>query len=436
MPHIFISYSHENQGYAHSLADYLIAHGFDIWIDDRNRYGDRNWYGDQWIFALEEAVDASAAVIIVMTPESRRSRWVRLEIQRAINKEKPIFPLLLDGELWGVISHLQALPVTDGSLPNDEFLTNLASHVMPHQDDQGTNVAPSSDNTFSPVRGLEDVPFPVPPGMDSLGLNMIPVEAGPFRMGTLPQQLLDITDRNVLRWARQTEHAQELALPAYAVSKHPITVRDYRLFVDAGGYHIQRYWTAEGWEHRRRGTWEYPLDWSLVPGEDIERMPVVGISWYEADAFCRWLSEQTGTVFTLPGEAEWEKAARGSDGFIFPWGNEWQSGRCNTIDAHIEADERANHHRQVEPVGLYSPDGDSVYGVSDMSGNVWEWCADVFQMVYDPERVPNPSDRDLRVVRGGAYYMNRHVARAAYRHKLAAFSRLRYVGFRTCEQLE
>lgn len=442
MPHLFISYSRTNEAYAHGLGDYLATNGFDIWIDDRIEYG------DEWIFVLEQAVADCAAIIVIMTPESRTSRWVRLEIQWAINNDKPIFPLLLAGEVWGVLNPFYAIQVLDGALPNDQFLTRLGRHVSPRQDKQGVNVAPPLDSSNSSVRGLDEVLFSAPPGIDPISLYhtnwfktetldppMIEVEAGPFQMGTQEHQWDDITNFNMLRWTKRTEHIREITLPRYAISKHPITQQQYRRFVEDGGYHIQRYWTREGWDHRGRGTWESPLGWQATADENMEQHPVVGVSWYEAYAYCRWLSTQSEKTYTLPTEAEWEKAARGPEGRIYPWGNHWESARCNTIDSHAAAGESTDHNHQIEQVGSY-PHGDSVYGVSDMSGNVLEWCFDVFQLYYDPTCASNLADRSARVVRGGAYYLPRYFARAAFRHRLAPFSRLRYVGFRICEQLK
>src|SRR5262249_56725196 len=109
--------------------------------------------------------------------------------------------------------------------------------------------------------------------------------------------------------------------------------------------------------HPRAQTWADPL-------YNADNQPVVGISWYEAVAYCRWLSAATGREFYLPSEAEWEKAARGLHGLIYPWDNEWRSGRCNSSEASIG---------RPSPVGSF-PAGASPYGALDMAGNVSEWC--------------------------------------------------------------
>jgi len=155
--------------------------------------------------------------------------------------------------------------------------------------------------------------------------------------------------------------------------------------------------------------------------------PVVNVSWRDAIAYCEWLNTQdlsgfrnlTGLKVRLPTEAEWEKAARGSgpplhagEGWVgvreYPWGDEFDSSKCNTSESGIN---------DTTPVGKYSPQGDSPYGVADMSGNVWEWC----QSKYKPYPYKADDGREdlkgdeSRVLRGGAFGNGQRFARCAYR---------------------
>ena len=150
---------------------------------------------------------------------------------------------------------------------------------------------------------------------------------------------------------------------------------------------------------------------------------MVNVSWRDALAYCRWLSERTGKLITLPSEAEWEKAARGSiDQREYPWGGRWQELHANTAELGL---------LETTPAGLFL-NGASPYGVLDLSGNVWEWTRsliakwdrennqyeDQFLYPYDPKDGREELSRDdqwYRVLRGGSWNGNGRHARCAYR---------------------
>jgi formylglycine-generating enzyme required for sulfatase activity len=139
-----------------------------------------------------------------------------------------------------------------------------------------------------------------------------------------------------------------------------------------------------------------------------DAQPVVGITWYEAAAYCRWLSVQTGDNYRLPSEAEWEKAARGTDGRIYPWGNQSpDETRANFEFGH------------TMPVESY-PAGASPYGVLDMAGNVLEWTRSKYRAYpYAPndgrEKGSKPEEKQF-TLRGGSWYHNRTYVRCAARY--------------------
>ena len=132
---------------------------------------------------------------------------------------------------------------------------------------------------------------------------------------------------------------------------------------------------------------------------------MVHVSWYDARDYCQWLSEVTGRGYALPSEAEWEKGARGTDGRIYPWGNQWDTTRCNSEESGLG---------KTTSVHAY-PQGASPYGVLDMAGNVWEWTRSLWGKSWErPDyRYPyRPTDgrenldagqEELRVLRGGAF---------------------------------
>ena len=139
------------------------------------------------------------------------------------------------------------------------------------------------------------------------------------------------------------------------------------------------------------------------------------MNWNGAQDYCEWLNRTyleelpQGCIFRLAAEAEWEKAARGEFGNIWPWGNEWDSKRCNSSEAGSGS---------TSPVGAYSPHGDSPYGAADMAGNVWEWTNSLYKPYpYDfADGREDPKDTGTRVVRGGAFNNDRRFVRVGLPH--------------------
>lgn len=222
----------------------------------------------------------------------------------------------------------------------------------------------------------------------------VTVQAGPFLMGSDPE--LD-------QAALEDEIPQrELDSGTYRISKYPITVAQFRLFVDDDGYLNREYWTAKGWEEAgRRPIYRDGLC------EDDANCPVTWVSWYEAHAYCKWLTEQLGYWVRLPTEAEWEKAARGEKGKIYPWGDRFEADRCNAQGAGVG---------HPTPVGAFSPEGDSPYGCADMVGNVWEWCASQMRESSDEPDRTNPESDAMRMLRGGSFVDDAARVRCAVRY--------------------
>ncbi|HEY9153065.1 MAG TPA: SUMF1/EgtB/PvdO family nonheme iron enzyme, partial [Anaerolineales bacterium] len=213
--------------------------------------------------------------------------------------------------------------------------------------------------------------------------QMIRIPAGKFLMGSTKEQaqraIKDGADKAWVDW-EQPQHTVELS--EYFIGKYPITNQQYQAYVKESGK------SPLGWDGD-----QYPQ------GKDAH--PVVNISWEDAAEYCKWLSDKTKKTYRLPTEAEWEKAARGEDGRIWSWGNEFSEKNANTAEAKID---------DTSPVGQFSPQGDSPYGCADMIGDVWEWCNDWFdekeyknrtgQNVKDPQ---GPQSGTSRVLRGGSF---------------------------------
>ena len=159
-----------------------------------------------------------------------------------------------------------------------------------------------------------------------------------------------------------------LAIPSerYWMAKYPVTNVQFAMFIEASGYNTQKWWTDAGWQRREKEGWTEPRFWTDAKWNGAEQ-PVVGVSWYEAVAFCLWLIETTGETIMLPTEDQWQYAAQGDDGRAYPWGNDWDCKRCNNSVKPCGSN-------KTTPVRQYERTNASPFGVVDMAGNVWEWC--------------------------------------------------------------
>ena len=184
------------------------------------------------------------------------------------------------------------------------------------------------------------------------------------------------------------------------------------------------WWSPYGWQRRLESRWTEPSYWH-DPAFNAPNQPVVGVSWYEAIAYCSWISAQLGYAVRLPYELEWEKAARGTDGRTFPWGKCWSKIYANTHNLQFG---------QPAPVGLF-PQGRSPFGLDDMAGNVWEWTQTLF---INNHLVPqqNPADRaridtgSWASIRGGSWFYDFLFTRTFFREGTLPGCRDNDYGFR------
>jgi len=273
--------------------------------------------------------------------------------------------------------------------------------------------------------------------------NMAYIPAGWFRMGN--------KETDVAHFGFPDEKPDiDVYVGAFLMSRYEVTNREYAQFVEAGGYENELYWESliedwdslttlvpayervygnEGWKSVRKYIRTRFADTDDRPGprlweDDIppyeyghDDYPVKGITLYEADAYCKWLTQKTGKVHRLPTEAEWEKAARGYEGYFFSYGNEYDPTRANT------------ESEGPKKVGSYPPNG---YGVHDLTGNLWEWVfdqyrADAYQYLYETDKteIRNPkifdevNRYDRRIVRGGSFRsVNQINAKATIRYPM------------------
>jgi formylglycine-generating enzyme required for sulfatase activity len=265
------------------------------------------------------------------------------------------------------------------------------------------------------TRSTVEEPARVPPTREEPSLpfepQMVTMPAGSFWMGTPEGE----------GGAPNEVPQHKVYLEAYAIGRYPVTNAEFKRFVEDGGYEEADYWTEAGWSQKESGNWKQPRFWD---DDDLNggAQPVVGVSWYEALAYCRWLAAKAGKTYRLPTEAEWEKAARGDrDRRRYPWGNGWEPERCNNRE------NRASPGRTT-PVGTY-PQGDSPFGVADMAGQVWEWCSSKyggtgeepgFGYPYDPkDGRENLEGEDTRLLRGGSWLDGEDACRCSQRFRYA-----------------
>jgi formylglycine-generating enzyme required for sulfatase activity len=228
-------------------------------------------------------------------------------------------------------------------------------------------------------------------------MTFVRVPAGPFNMGTLDSKC----DSD-----EQPQH--EVHLDEYWMGKTPVTNIQYSAFIKAMEWSVPSHW--------KKGR---------IP-EGKEEDPIVFVTWKDAVGFCAWLSKISGEKVCLPTEAEWEKAARGTDGREYPWGNRKpDDDLCNYNHAE---------NGETTPAAFYSPNGDSPYGCADMAGNAWEWTADWYDDKYynrSPEHNPQgPEKGKERVIRGGSWTDYDYYVRCASRDSDKPSSSFGDIGFR------
>lgn len=216
--------------------------------------------------------------------------------------------------------------------------------------------------------------------------------------------------------------ALRVHLSAYSIDRYPVTVAAYAEFISAGGYQKRRYWSERGFAWRSRENIQKPRFW----GEEewaaylIPNHPVVGVSVYEAEAYAAFRDAR------LPTCAQWEKACRGPNGCCYPWGQEFVEGYAGS---------RNLGPRGTVPIGSF-PAGKSPYGLFDMVGCVWQWCADAADdeaPVQDSDPFIDPEDYDEqtpRVTRGGAWNTLPWNVICTSRNAYAPTARFSNLGFR------
>jgi len=317
--------------------------------------------------------------------------FVRIEVESALKRDIPIVPVLVGGASTPPADRLppsiQDLSYRNGIAvrPDPDFHRDM-DRLIEYLTQQISDVSEPQtkpDNQSKPVlKETKSVAVAAP-------IDMVKVPQGPFLYGD--------------------QKTRETIDHGYWIDKYPVTNEKYRAFVEAGGYGNQAYWSPEGWKWKMGNNVTVPGYWNDAKWNKGDH-PVVGVSYYEVEAYAKWAGKR------LPTEREWEKAARGEDGREYPWGDEFDKEKCNSTETGL---------KHTTPVTRY-PKGGSPYGCYDMAGNVWEWCVDW----YDEEQ------KDSRVIRGGSWDDRPVGLRASYRTWNFAGNRYNDIGFRLAQDME
>lgn len=318
---IFLSYAREDRERIKLLAQTLESLGWSVWWD--------RWMptGKSFDEVIQENLDVSRKVLVVWSKMSIQSNWVREEAREGARREV-LFPVLIDQVAIPLgFRRMQAADLIhwQGDLQDEQWqrlVEDLASVLGPPQQKEAkiANTEPLSQNTLQTPEGMVCVP------------------KGPF---------LYADDR-----------LKENITYDFLMDRHSVTKAAFAHFIKGEGYGKESYWSREGWEWRQEKQVTQPEYWDDQKWNQTDS-PVVGVSYHEAEAYANWAGKR------LPTEQEWEKAARGTDGREYPWGEEFDPGRC--------ACSVKGKRERTTPIGTFS-EGQSPYGCQGMAGNVWEWC--------------------------------------------------------------
>ncbi len=448
----FICYAHENTQFALKLARQLQKQGLAVWLDQWDIPPEAEW--DR---AIERMVRNCSQFLIVLSPAALNSWVVHEQFLLAMEMGKPITPVLYQPcELPPPLQNIPHIDFTGRGyksalerllaqyFPDKKVKPGYGTKLKTHLDNLrqvwlntllpllwpgwlGPSILvalfligalffwPSNKTEFVSLDpGLEALavvqstptPIPLPTPIKTKvrtkdGQVMVAAPAGEFLMGSTEADPEAAEDEMPQR---------KVYVDAFWIDKTEITNGQYRLCVEAK-------------------ICAPPKGQTKVFGGD--ELPVVGINWEQAATYCEWVGGR------LPTEAEWEKAARGMDGRLYPWGNKFDGKRLSYCDTNCMADSRDrtvnDGYRFTAPTGAF-PAGASPYGVLDMSGNVWEWTADWYDVDAYSNLANNnptgPEDGLQRVIRGGSWYYHGRNLRVTKRHKDTPTARDNNIGFR------
>jgi len=405
---VFISYRRDKSKHlARSIYMDLTHHGWDVFLDvttiDSGNF-------DQIIL---NQIGARAHFILLISPGSMErcvnaGDWLLREIEEAVRLDRNIIPIIesgvdFDRETSFLPDDLRAIVRKKNGLPLHDFyfesgMDALRARFLKTPEYVRIQAAPATDHAEVQRRMAE-----VTAELQRLLLPTKPAPPHSFDLVPAPFDWIEIPGKG------------------YSLAKYPVTNAQFARFIEAGGYENDNWWTEAGWRQRKKDGWSEPRYWRDSKWNGADK-PVVGVSWYEAVAFCLWISDVTGEKIMLPTEDQWQYAAQGDDGRTYPWGNEWDCTRCNNSVKPCD-------NNATTPVTHYAgkDKGDSYFGLVDMAGNVQEWCL----TDYDNNTNNMNGDANMRVLRGGSWYhFTSDIFRCDCRDRFNPFTRNYFRGFR------
>ena len=343
MSDIFISYSREDLKKVEALICMFKSEGWSIWWDQKIPGG------RQFDTVIEEEIEKAKCVIVVWSAHSVKKRWVKSEAEEGARREILIPVVIEKTTIPLAFRQIQTIKIVDwDGAKNHPGLKQLI-HDIHHL----LSVPPTDTNAHKGTASK------LPSGIQLPSSDEIDTR----EMVLIPQVPFLYSER---------QETREIPYDFF-IDKYPVTNEQFSEFLSNDGYKKQAFWSPEGWGWKERYSMNRPLLFH-DPKFNASLLPVVGVNYYEAEAFAKWQGKR------LPNEMEWEIAARGIDGRHWPWGMEFDKKKCNSIEAGFNG---------TSPVNQY-PEGASPYGCIDMAGNVWEWAS-----TWDEDDIP--------VTRGGSW---------------------------------
>ncbi len=495
---VFISYATEKGDSTESDSDRQIAdlvysrlkaENIRCWIAHEDIKGGKNWPDE-----ISKAITQSRVIIVVLSSNSNKSRYVSMEVAQATNEDKIIIPFFIEDFslraglklMLGNYQWINAYPRPQKHL--DKLVETVRGHFGIETEKPTKIVKEQSEAIKKPIKNevkrkekryfhrkwvlsiasiivlfviallLKDYliikkPEKIPDDVKAVKSKAIKVEKNKKGLWEAYYQdeivMVYIPPRQFTMGS--TDYGDEkpphnVYLDGYWMGKTEVTVGQFRIFINDNGYMTEAGKSGGAYVYVK-GSWQKENDanWKNPYFSQDDKHPVVCVSWNDANAYCDWLSKKIGLKFKLPTEAQWEKAARGTDGLKYPWGNSppsgdkvnfadkqaWEKHKFDWADKDID-----DGYAYTSPVGTY-PHGASPYGLLDMAGNVWEWCADWFDKDYyknSSDKNPmGPKSGPYRVLRSGGWYINAQFIRCAYRNFYDPSYRDSDVGFRLCQ---